>query len=50
MVHHPARPLARAPDGSPSSLRDDLDGLWGVMAGELTLIFEHCQDFDPSRP
>jgi len=39
-----------AADGSPESLRGYLDGLWNVMGDELTLIAQHCQGFDPSRP
>jgi hypothetical protein len=39
-----------APDGNPESLRDYLEGLWSVMGDELTLIFKHCQGFDPDRP
>jgi hypothetical protein len=39
-----------APDGTLQSLRDYLDGLWNVMGDELTLIFKHCQGFDPDRP
>jgi hypothetical protein len=37
-------------DGSDSSLKKYLHGLWDVMEFELTAIFRHCQNFNANNP
>ena len=39
-----------AEDGSESSLKKYLYGLWDVMEFELTAIFRHCQNFKADNP